>query len=85
MLLGSRGGRSPTSAGLSSLPLFPCAPPNDALSCFPEPGLTTSLTSLPPLLMLLPVGCGEIARGPRVLGFELAIRSKWERREDTGF
>jgi hypothetical protein len=47
-----------------------------------EPGIAESLV-LPPTLP--PVGWGERDRSPNVGGFDVAICSKCERREDTGF
>jgi hypothetical protein len=47
-----------------------------------EPGITESLV-LPPILP--PVGWGERDRDPNVGGFDVAICSKCERSEDTGF
>jgi len=79
-----RGGRSPVSSFSTGLPLDVLNPSVNRLpSCLPELGLTISL---PALLILEPVGCGDRALGARLLhDFELAICSKWERREDTGF
>lgn len=66
-----------------SLPVrAPSPSPNGTLSSLAEPGLAMSLV-FP--LTLPPVGCGERGRSPTTEGFEDAICSKWERREDTGF
>jgi hypothetical protein len=78
-----RGGRSPFSIPSFSLDLPVRGPsPKATSSKRAEPGLTGSL-ALP--LILAPVGWGERDLSPNVGGFELAICSKWERREDTGF
>ena len=80
-----RGGRSPFSAASFSLNLPVRGPsPNATPSKRAEPGLAVSLL-LPLPLTLPPVGWGERDLSPSVGGFEVAICSKWERREDTGF
>ena len=83
------GGRSPPmSASSLSLPLPSGSPsPVTAASCCLKTGLAVSLLTL---VTLLPVGCGEMLLGPKILlGFALptsfAICSKCERKEDTGF
>jgi hypothetical protein len=78
-----RGGRSPFSIPSFSLNLPVRSPsPKATPSKRAEPGLTGSLL-LP--LTLPPVGWGERDLSPNVVGFEVAICSKCERREDTGF
>ena len=78
-----RGGRSPLSAPSFSLDLPVRGPSPKAIpSKRAEPGITGSLV-LP--LVLPPVGWGERDRDPNVGGFDVAICSKCERREDTGF
>jgi hypothetical protein len=70
------------STGPLSLPLATCASPT-TLSPRLETGLADS-----PLSTGLIVGFGEIGLGGGtvlILGFEFAICSKCERREDTGF
>ncbi len=56
--------------------------PNATPSNRAEPGLTGSLLLL---LILPPVGCGDRDLSPNVDAFEVAICSKCERREETGF
>lgn len=76
-----RGGWSPFSVAPFSLGLpARTLSPNGTPSNRAEPGLAGSLP-----LILPPVGCGERDRSPNVVGFEFAICSKCERREDTGF
>lgn len=79
-----RGGRSPSSVPSVSLSLPVRGPsPNTTPSRRAEPGLTTGSLVLP--LMLPPVGWGESDLSPKVGGLDVAICSKCERREDTGF
>jgi hypothetical protein len=79
-----RSGRSPFSNPSASLNLPVRGPsPNATPSKRAEPGLTTGSLVIP--LILPPVGWGERDLSPKVGGFEVAICSKWERREDTGF
>jgi hypothetical protein len=70
-----RGGRSPPSSLSTGLPLDVLNPSVNRLpSCLPELGLTISL---PALLILDPVGCGDRALAARLLpGFEFDICSK---------
>jgi len=78
-----RGGRSPLSDPSLSLDLPVRGPsPNATPSKRAELGLVGSLL-LP--LTLPPVGWGERDLSPNEGGFEVAICSKCERREDTGF
>jgi hypothetical protein len=78
-----RGGRSPFSIPSFSLDLPVRGPsPKATPSKRAELGLAGSLV-LP--LILPPVGWGERDLSPNVGGFEVAICSKWERKEDTGF
>jgi hypothetical protein len=81
-----RRARSPATSPISlSLPLATLrpSPASGAVSCFPENTLVVSpLTDA----KLFPLGLGERALGGGVFfGLALAICSKCERREDTGF
>ena len=79
-----RGGRSPFSVPSVSLSLPVRGPsPKATPSRRADPGLTTG--SLVPPLILPPVGWGESDLSPKVGGLKVAICSKCERSEDTGF
>lgn len=76
-----RGGRNETSSTSVVLPLaFSLRVPP------PICDLGLNISFAPPLPTMPPAGCGECALVPgALLGLELAICSKCDRREDTGF
>jgi hypothetical protein len=76
------GGLRPLSIASLSLPLAAnTASPVESPSSSRAGKFFTGSPALP----LRIKGFGEIALGAMLFGFELAICSKWERREDTGF
>jgi hypothetical protein len=77
------GGRSPPSSVASlCLPRIPRSPSPAGITDSSRPDATFTGSPAPALLY---VGLGETALGALWLGFEFAICSKCERREDTGF
>ena len=79
------GSCNPTPLRVSRF--LPLVEDNPSSAIFPSPlrpGMTFVYSPVS-ASKLLPAGFGETALNADGLGFELAICSKWERREDTGF